>query len=172
MRKNQTLGLLAVAFIAAGFGAKYYLQSNDDVQAGIAPVHTKSLEERRAKQMAIANMEPAAPSRVEKALKERWSHLDEDILTTAAVESDGTLVFFDKELVVGLDGDGNTIYAQGAHRSYKMKGPVLKTFSREPMKATKRGAVPGNSYFIKALTEGDQFKPENRPASTKTPAGQ
>lgn len=172
MRKNQKLGLVAVAFLVAGFGTTWYFNKDKEAKASnVEP--TMTVVDPAAKQMKFANLSaPAQPSRVEKQLKGRWDHLGEDILTTAAVEADGTMVFFDKELRVGLDGNGNKIYAIGAHRLHKMTGPVIKSLNHEPTKATRRGVTPGSGYFMQALTQGEAFKPENRPAAGKTPAGQ
>lgn len=174
MRKNQKLGLVAVAFLAAGFGS-WYLVNSGKSQAIAAPglELNKSAQERRSKQLELANMPaPAGPSKVEKALKGRWDHLGEDILTTPAVEADGTVVFFDKELVVGVNGAGEPIYAQGAHRLFKMNGPTMKTVTREPMKMTKQNVEIGNSFYMKAIKDGGMLDRDNRPAGTKTPAGQ
>jgi hypothetical protein len=174
MRKNQKLGLVAVAFLAAGFGSWYLVNSGQSQANASASLElNKSMQERLNKQRELANLPtPAGPSKVEKALKGRWDHLGEDILTTPAVEADGTVVYFDKELVVGVNGAGEPIYAQGAHRLFKMNGPTMKSFPREPTLVTKQNVEIGNSFYMKALKEGGMLDRDNRPTGTKSPAGQ
>ena len=174
MRKNQKLGLVAVAFLTAGFGANYYF--NKDAETHAAPVgpNYEAAKERTERNMAkYTGLEASMPSPVEKAIEQRWPHLNENILTTAAVEGDGSLIFYDRKLKVGLNGDGEKIYAQGMHRSFKMLGPVMRDFPREPQRLTPTNkAKAGDGYFLKALQTAEFQDPANQPDAPRVPTGQ
>jgi len=171
MHKNQKLGLVAIAFLAAGFGT-WYLNSYEPTQAKAAPVvlNQKTVEQRRDKQtsMIITDI-PEEKKKVEHALDERWGFLGEEVLTAPSVDKKGDTVYFDKKVIAGLTPDGKTMYAQGFHRSYLFTGPVVREVKYEPMSLTLKGKTPGSGFMMKALKEGAMIDRDKIPAP-KAPA--
>lgn len=175
MHKNQKLGLVAIAFLAAGFGT-WFLANYEPGQAQAAPVKLKNqltAEQRREKQKNMVITEiPEDKKKVEHALEDRWGHLGEEVLTAASVDKNGDTVYFDKKVIAGLRGDGKPVYAQGFHRSYLFNGPVIRDVKYEPMSLTLKGKTAGSGFLMKALKDGrlidrDKIPAPKSPASNK-----
>jgi hypothetical protein len=158
MLKNQKLGLVAIAFLAAGFGT-WYLTSYEPTPAQAAPValtNVKTPEQRTARQKELTITEiPESQKKVEHAIADRWEHLGEEVLTAPSVDKDGGNIYYDKEVHAGLTGDGKVVYAQGFHRVYLFKGPVIRESKYEPVKVNiKTKKKPGSGFLAQALLSG------------------
>lgn len=174
MLKNQKLGLVAIASLVAGFGIWYW--SNNAPQAKAAPpismTRSMNMQERAEKQARISNQEiPEGQKKVEKALDERWGDMGEEVLTAPSINAEGQTVFFDKSVVSGLRSDGSVAYAQGAHRSYVIHGPVIRELSRKPITVSVTGGkLPGKGFFLNALKSGKLQEKGGKPPAVKVPA--
>jgi len=171
MRKNQKLGLVAIAFLAAGFGS-WYLTSYEPNQAKAAPLTptAKTLQDRVEKQksMIITDI-PEEKKKVEHALEDRWGHLGEEVLTAASIDKEGETVYFDKQVIAGLNGQGEPVYAQGFHRAYLFTGPLIREAKHEPATLTLKGKKPGVGFFGQAVRNGSQIDRDKIPGP-KSPA--
>ena len=175
MRKNQKLGLVAIAFLAAGFGT-WYLTSYEPNQAKAAPVTlvpqpAAVARAQKQKNMVITEI-PENQKKVEHALEDRWGHLGEEVLTAPSVDKDGGNIYYDKKVHAGLRGDGKVIYSQGFHRVYLFKGPVIREGKFDPVTISlKPKRKPGSGFLLKALEEGGLEQRGNAP-KPKVPASQ
>mgnify|MGYP000155930720 CR=1 FL=1 len=177
MHNNQKLALTGLLAFGACFGAWYFLQGPAEVDAKdpVSPRMTKQqdTETRRQRQLNMDFAEvPEEHKGVEKGIEDRWGHLGEEVLTAATVEEDGEMLYYDKKVISGVDGDGNPIFAQGAHRAFVMEGPTIREVTREPVMATiKPSKAPGTSYLFEALGKGGQKNRKDVPLpEPKTPA--
>jgi len=172
MRKNQKLGLVAIAFLAVGFGS-WYLTSPNQAKAAppVSPAAVISQQERAAKQteMIITDI-PEEKKKVERALDQRFGHLGEEVLTAASIDKNGETVFFDRQVIAGLNGKGEPVYAQGFHRAYLFNGPLMREVKNEPVTLSLKGKKPGSGLFAQAVRSGAQIDRDNLP-QPKTPAG-
>ena len=175
MQKNQKLGLVAIAFLAVGFGG-WYITSYEPTPAQASPVGLqgpKTAEQRRAKQQSMVITEiPEEKKKVEHALEDRWGHLGEEVLTAASIDKNGDTVYFDKKVIAGLTGAGKPIYAQGSHRSYLFAGPVVRELKYEPTSLTLKGKTAGSGFLMKALKDGRLIDRDKIPAPKSPGSGE
>lgn len=161
MQNNQKLLVTGLVAFGFAFGAYFALQGPKETNAAPVPALTKQQdrEERRQRQLNL-NLPKEVPDKlkkVEKGLAGRWDHLGEEVLTAASVDTDGEMLYFDKEILVGRSGDGKPIYAQGAHRAFVMDGPLIREVKRKPMTVTiQPERAPGSGFLFEALRKGGQ----------------
>lgn len=177
MRKNQKLATTAAVALALSFGAYKVLNSSDNAQAStpVNPTDVVTREDRaeRQRQMFLdAGEVPEKFKKVQNGLEDRWGFLDEEVLTAPSVDGNGEMVYFDKELKPGKNSDGETIWAQGAHRAYLFQGELLRTVKNKPITLTLAGGKkPGDGFFAKALQQGAEIDRSKAP-SAKAPASE
>lgn len=173
MRKNQKLGLVAITFLAAGFGT-WFVKSYSPPAAQASPVMLQNQltqEERREKQKTMVFEEVPDDKKVlEHALEDRWGHLEDDVLTAAAIDLTGDTVYYDKKIVVGLSGNGKPIFGQISHSLSPVQGIKLQKqehFKYSPAKFTNKGKKPGSGFLAKVLKDGRRIDRSKAPEAWK-----
>lgn len=168
---------MAAIVLTVSFGAYKALNTSDNAQAStqVTPSTDLTREERAQKQRDMYGVTEEAPeklNKVENGLEDRWGHLGEEILTTASVDANGEMVYFDKELIAGKNSKGETIWAQGAHRMFLFQGELVREVKNKPITLSITGGKkPGDGFFAKALRQGGEIDRSKAPQA-KSPAGQ
>jgi len=127
MERRNTLSLVALlALLPCGVLAWHAVQGDPTADTAPAPEKRVTEKERAAKWADLRGK--GAPEKAQKVkgfLGDRWGHTGEVGKAAVSMDIGGDMVFFEKDLIVGMQAGGKKVYARAASRPIRYTGPVM-----------------------------------------------